>query len=220
MPADGRLLSVTSNRRLLLGGGLLVAVAGAASALAAPELPAKVATHWNATGDVDGTMPKWLALSFTPAVAALTLAFFHVLPRLDPRDDYDQFRDAYDALALATVAFVVYAHGFVLAVNLGVDVAPMQAFAPALGGIYVVAGVVTARTDQNWFVGARTPWTLEDEDVWADTNRFVGRVLVVGGPAAAVGALLPEYAFVLVLAPAVVAAAVTLGYSYWRYQQV
>jgi len=210
---------VTRNRRLLLGGGLLVAVAAAASVLAAPELPARMATHWNAAGDVDGTMPKWLALSATPAVAALTVGLFHVLPRLDPRDDYAAFRGAYDALALATVAFVVAAHGFVLAVNLGVDVDPMQALAPALGGVYAVAGAVTVRTDQNWFVGARTPWTLEDEDVWADTNRLVGRVLVAGGPIAAAGALAPRYALVLVAAPAVLAAVLTVSYSYWRYQQ-
>nr|WP_272904721.1 SdpI family protein [Halobacterium sp. TGN-42-S1] len=197
---------------------MLVAVAVLASALAAPELPARMATHWNAAGDVDGTMPTWLGLSLTPAVAALTVGFFHVLPRLDPRNDYDDFRDAYDALALATVGFVVYAHGFVLVVNLGVDVAPMQALAPALGGVYVVAGVVTARTDQNWFVGARTPWTLEDEGVWADTNRLVGRVLVAGGPVAAAGVLVPSYALALAVAPAVLAAAATVGYSYWRYR--
>ncbi len=210
--------NVTTDSRLLYGGGVLVAVAALASALAAPELPARMATHWNAAGDVDGTMPKWLGLSLTPAVAALTVGFFHVFPRLDRRDDYDDFRDAYDALALATVGFVVYAHGFVLAVNLGVDVAPMQALAPALGGIYVVAGVVTARTDQNWFVGARTPWTLEDEAVWVDTNRLVGRVLVAGGPVAAAGVVVPHYALALAVAPAVLAAAVTVGYSYWRYR--
>lgn len=210
---------MTTDRRLLYGSGVLVVVAALASVLAAPALPAWMATHWNAAGDVDGTMPRWLGLSFTPAVAALTAAFFHAFPRLDPRDDYDQFRDAYDALALATVAFVVYAHGFVLAVNLGVDVAPMQALAPAFGGIYVVAGVVTTRTDQNWFVGARTPWTLDDEAVWADTNRLVGRVLVASGPVAAAGALVPRYALVLAVLPAVFAAAATVGYSYWRYQR-
>jgi hypothetical protein len=49
----------------------------------------------------------------------------------------------------------------------------------------------------------------------------VGRLLVGGGPVAAAGALAPEqFAFALVLAPALAAAAVTLGYSYWRYQQV
>lgn len=218
MPVGEPAVRMSPNRRLLLGGGLLVAVAVVASVLAAPELPAELATHWNAAGEVDDTMPRWLGLSFVPSLAALMVGLFAVLPRIDPRDDYAEFRAGYDALALTVVAFLVYVHGVVLAVNLGVDVAPMQALAPALGGIYVVAGVVTVRTDQNWFVGARTPWTLEDETVWADTNRLVGRVLVAGGPVAAAGVVVPRYALALAVAPAVLAAAVTVGYSYWRYR--
>jgi uncharacterized membrane protein len=207
------------DRRLLLGGAALAAVAAAASALAYPELPAEMATHWNASGEVDGTMPRWLGAAFTPVLALATLGLFYALPRLDPRDNYAQFRDAYDALALATVGFLAYVHVVLLAVNLGVDIGVTQAMAPGVGGIYVVAGYVTARTDQNWFVGARTPWTLEDEAVWADTNRQVGRVFVLGGPVAAAGALVPEYAFVFILAPALLALAVTVGYSYWRYRR-
>jgi len=221
MPPAPRLAGMSPDRRLLVGGGLLVAAAGAASALAAPELPAEMATHWNAAGDVDGTMPRWLGVSVLPVLAALLVGLFVTLPRLDPRADYARFRAAYDAVALTVVALLVYVHGVVLAVNAGVDVSVLQAIAPAVGGVYVAAGFVTARADQNWFVGARTPWTLEDEDVWDDTNRLVGRLLVVGGPVAAAGALAPEqFAFALVLAPALAAAAVTLGYSYWRYQQV
>lgn len=207
------------DRRLLLGGAALAAVAAVASALALPEMPARMATHWNAAGEVNGTMSRWLGLSFAPALALALVGLFYALPRADPRDDYAEFRDAYDALALAVIAFVVYIHGVVLAVNAGVDVGVTQATAPGVGGIYVVAGYVTARTDQNWFVGARTPWTLEDEAVWADTNRQVGRVFVLGGPIAAAGALIPEYALVLLVAPAMLALAVTVGYSYWRYRR-
>jgi uncharacterized membrane protein len=207
------------DRRLLLGGALLAATGVAASALAYPEMPARMATHWNAAGDVNGTMPRWLGLSFVPALAVALVGLFYALPRADPRDSYDQFRDAYDALALATVAFVVYIHAIVLAVNAGVEVGVTQAMTPGVGGIYVVAGYVTARTDRNWFVGARTPWTLEDDAVWADTNRQVGRVFLAGGPVAAAGALVPEYAVVAMVAPAVAAAAVSVGYSYWRYRR-
>ena len=219
MPVGEPAIRMSPNRRLLLGGGLLVAVAVVASVLAAPELPAELATHWNAAGEVDDTMPKWLGLSFVPSLAALMVGLFAVLPRIDPRDDYAEFRAGYDALALTVVAFLVYVHGVVLAVNLGVDVGVLQAIAPAIGGLHVVAGLVIARADQNWFVGARTPWTLDDEAVWDDTNRLVGRVLVAGGPVAAAGALVPDYALVLVLAPVLVAAGTTVGYSYWRYQQ-
>ncbi|MFC3477033.1 SdpI family protein [Halobacterium litoreum] len=163
-------------------------------------------------------MSRELGLALLPAIAALVLGLFAVLPRIDPRDNSADFRFAYDALALATVGFLAYVNAVVVAVNAGVEISVLQAMAPAIGAIYVVAGVVTERTDQNWFVGVRTPWTLEDEGVWRDTNRVVARVFEVGGVVAAAGALAPDYALALVLAPAVLAAVVSVGYSYYRYR--
>jgi uncharacterized membrane protein len=210
---------MSSDRRLLLGGGTLVALTCLVSALAYPEMPARMATHWNASGDVDGTMPRALGLALLPAIAALTLGFLAVLPRVDPRGNYENVRFAYDALALATVAFVGYVHVLVVLYNAGYAFSVGQAIAPGIGAIYVVAGFVTERTDQNWFVGVRTPWTLEDEDVWDRTNAVVARVFQVSGVVAALGILFPAYAVAFVLAPALLALVVSVGYSWWTYQR-
>ncbi|WP_336037749.1 SdpI family protein [Halobacterium yunchengense] len=210
---------MSPDRRLLAGGGALVALAAAVGALAYPELPAEMATHWNASGEVDGTTPRPVAVALLPALAAALLGVFLVLPRVDPRNDYAGFRFAYDALALATLGCLAYVHAVLVAVNLGVDVGVLQAVAPAVGGIYVVAGYVTERADQNWFVGVRTPWTLEDEDVWAATNRLVGALFKAGGVVAALGFLVPSYAVALVVAPAAAAVVVSVGYSYHRYHR-
>lgn len=153
------------DRRLLLGGGALVALSVVVSVLAYPEMPAEMAAHWNASGEVDDTMSRELGLALLPVISLGTLGLFYVLPRVDPRDDFENFRFAYDAFALATVALVVYVHALVVLVNAGYEFAILQGIAPAIGVIYVLAGYVTERTDQNWFVGVRTPWTLEDEQV-------------------------------------------------------
>lgn len=208
---------MSPDRRLLLGGGALVALAAVVSVLAYPEMPAEMATHWNASGEVDGTMSRELGLALLPVVSLGTLGLFYVLPRVDPRDDFESFRFAYDAFALATVALVVYVHVLVVLVNAGYEFAILQGVAPAIGAIYVLAGYVTERTDQNWFVGVRTPWTLEDEQVWAETNHLVAQLFKVGGVVAAAGALVPKYAVVLLVVPPVVALCVSVGYSYYRF---
>ena len=210
---------MSSNRRLLLGGGALVALTALASALAYPEMPARMATHWNASGDVDDTMPRTLGLVLLPVVTALTLGLFLVLPRVDPRDNYDSFRFEYDVLALATVALVGYVHVLVVLVNAGYAFGVGQAIAPGIGAVYVVAGYVTKRADQNWFVGVRTPWTLEDERVWDRTNRVVARVFQFGGVVAALGWVFPAYSIAFVLVPVLAAAVVSVGYSWWAYQR-
>ncbi|MFB6072978.1 MAG: SdpI family protein [Halobacterium sp.] len=210
---------MSSDRRLLLGGGIVVALTALVSVLAYPSMPAEMATHWNASGEVDGTMPRAFALALLPAIAAATLAFFAVIPRVDPRDGYEEFRSSYDLLAVATVAFVGYAHVLVVLANASYEFELLAALSPGIGAIYVLGGYVTDRTEQNWFVGARTPWTLEDEAVWTDTNHLVARVLQVGGVVAALGALAPDYALALAVAPALAAAVVSVAYSYREYRQ-
>jgi uncharacterized membrane protein len=206
------------DRQLLIGGGALVALSVVVSVLAYPEMPARMATHWNASGEVDGTMSRELGLALLPVVSLATLGLFYVLPRVDPRDDFERFRFAYDVFAVATVALVIYLHGLVVLVNVGYEIGVQQGVAPAIGVLYALAGYVTERTDQNWFVGVRTPWTLEDERVWSETNRVVGQLFKAGGVVAAAGALVPEYTLVFVLVPPVVALLVSFGYSYYRYR--
>jgi len=209
---------MNADRRLLIGGGALVALSVVVSVLAYPEMPARMATHWNASGEVDGTMSRELGLALLPVVSLATLGLFYVLPRVDPRDDFERFRFAYDVFAVATVALVIYLHGLVVLVNVGYEIGVQQGVAPAIGVLYALAGYVTERTDQNWFVGVRTPWTLEDERVWSETNRVVGQLFKAGGVVAAAGALVPEYTLVFVLVPPVVALLVSFGYSYYRYR--
>ncbi len=208
-----------SDRRLLAGGAGLVALTAAVSVLAYPEMPAEMATHWNAAGDVDGTMPRSVALALFPVLNAGLFALFLALPRLDPRTDYEQFRAAYDAAALVTLALLAYVNGVVVLANAGYEFELLQALAPAIGAVYAVAGYVTERAEQNWFVGVRTPWTLEDEDVWNRTNHAAGQLFKVAGVVAALGVFVPEYALALVLGPVVAIAVASLGYSYRLYHR-
>jgi uncharacterized membrane protein len=208
-----------SDRRLVTGGAALVALTAVVSALAYPEMPAEMATHWNASGDVDNTMPRALGLVLFPVLNAGLLALFVALPRVDPRTDYESFRPAYDALALTTLGLFAYLNVVVVLANLGYAFELLQALAPAIGAVYVVAGTVTRHAEQNWFVGVRTPWTLEDEAVWEQTNRVVGRLFQVGGVVAALGVFVPAYALAFILAPALVVAVVSFGYSYYLYRQ-
>ena len=41
----------------------------------------------------------------------------------------------------------------------------------------------------NYFIGIRSPWTLESETVWKKTHRAAGRLYMLGGLAIALAAL-------------------------------
>ncbi|UPV73373.1 SdpI family protein [Halorussus limi] len=210
-----------SLRRSYLAGAFLVALSAAMSALAYPEMPAEMATHWNGAGEIDGRTPKLVALALFPALSAGMLALFAALPRVDPLgENVAQFREQYDTFVVLLLAFLTYVHGLVLAANAGYEFAVMQALAPAIGGLYYYVGVLSAHAERNWFVGIRTPWTISNDEVWRQTHERAAPLFKVAGVVAALGALVPAYAELLVAAPVFAVALYSTVYSYVAYRRV
>jgi len=92
-----------------------------------------------------------------------------------------------------------------------------------VGLTFIVLGNYLGRVEPNWFIGIRTPWTLESETVWRKTHRIAAWFFVLGGVIVVASALVPgvetEMAFVATL---VLAAAVPAALSYilwWREQR-
>jgi uncharacterized membrane protein len=210
-----------SLRRNYLAGIGLVALSAAMSALAYPEMPAEMATHWNAAGEIDGRTPKALALALFPALSAGMLALFALLPRIDPLgENVAAFREQYDTFVVLLIAFLTYVHGLVLAANAGYVFGMVQALAPAIGALYYYVGVLSAHAERNWFVGIRTPWTISDDEVWKRTHQRAAPLFKFAGVTAALGALVPAYAELLLATPVFAVALYSTVYSYVAYRKV
>ncbi len=209
-----------STRRTLAGVGL-VAVAGLASVLAAPEVPARMTTHWNAAGVPDDSTPATWVLVGGPAFVGSIVLLFEVIPRIDPlADNIAAFRDAYDLLAVLVAGFLTYVYGFVLAWNLGYEFPVEQVLAPAIGALFVAVGFLLTRAERNWFVGIRTPWTLSSETVWRKTHDRAAVLFVLAGVVAFAGVLLPEYFVYLVAGPVAAIALYATAYSFVAYRRL
>ena len=198
----------------------LAAVAAVAGVVARPDLPADVAIHWDAAGRADGFAPRWVALTLLPALAVVLLTLFSVLPRIDPLgENIRQFRPTYDWFAVLTVGVLAYAHGVVLALNLGYEFSILRAIVPVVAALTVAAGYVLERAERNWFVGIRTPWTLSDAAVWDETHRHAAPLFKLAGTVTLGGLLFPTYAFAFLVGPLVAVALYATGYSYVAYRR-
>jgi uncharacterized membrane protein len=208
-------------RRSYLVGILLVALSAVLSALAYPEMPAEMATHWNAAGEVDGQTPRLVALALFPGLSALLLVVFALLPRIDPLgENVAQFREQYDTFVVLLLAFLAYVHLLVVGANAGYDFGIVQALAPAVGALYYYVGVLSDHAERNWFVGIRTPWTISSDEVWKRTHRRVAPLFKVAGVVAPLAALVPTYAELLLAAPVAAVALYATVYSYVEYRRV
>ena len=185
-----------------------------------PSLPAEMATHWNAAGEVDDTMGKTAGALFVPGTMLFVLAMLHVAPAIDPkRGNIEGFRGAYEWFVAGTMAFLAYVHGLTLLWNLGYEIPIAVGVVPAVAALFVAAGFLIERAGQNWTVGIRTPWTLSDEDVWRETHRRGGLAFKLAGVVALVGLAFPEQAVWFVVVPLLLAGAYAVGYSFVAYRR-
>jgi len=210
---------MTLRTRHLVGGGIVLLTA-LASALAYPEMPAEMVTHWGTDGP-DGSMDRTVALAVFPALALAMLAMFELLPRIDPLGEaITDLEGYYDLLVVTVVGLLAYVHGVVIAWNLGWEFEIVQALAPAVAVVYFVAGVVIGRVDKNWFVGIRTPWTLSSERVWERTHERGAPLFKLSGLAALGAVALPEYGVYFLVGPVAVSALYLTVYSYLTYRRL
>jgi uncharacterized membrane protein len=50
-----------------------------------------------------------------------------------------------------------------------------------IGVLYIILGNYFKTIKANYFIGIRTPWTLENETVWKKTHKLGGKLWFVGG---------------------------------------
>jgi uncharacterized membrane protein len=160
------------------------AAGAAASALAYPFLPRRVATHFDARGRPDRYAARFIAVLRSPAVMA-TLALmnerFGAWPGALDRDDVDSGLRARDQavglyeLALLLTDLALLARGLGLPLD-------MRRVPRAVYSVLIVAlGNVMPKLPRNGLVGIRTLWTLADPAVWERTHRLAGYLCTVAG---------------------------------------
>jgi len=185
-----------------------------------PTLPEKIPSHWNAAGEIDGYMDKGMALLFIPALMTGIVVLMVLLPRIDPKKrNYASFQGAYDGFIVLLTIFLFCLFLITLLAATGMDV-PMNAvmsilFSVVFGGV----GILLGKVEPNWFVGIKTPWTLEDEEVWRATHRLGARVFLLCGVLCLGGVVLPDFAYIFILVPVIIGTCGLIVYSYLLYRR-
>jgi len=210
-----------SNRITIFTTIFLIAFAVAFSLSVYDKLPYEMASHWNTANQVDGYISRFWGAFLMPTVVAAMLLLFWIIPQIDPlKANIAKFREYFNAFITLVVAFMVYMHVLTMLWNLGYDQFKMStAMLPALGLLFVFAGIMMRKAKRNFFIGIRTPWTLSSDRVWDETHRIGSMLFIASGILALLGALSAEYAVWFILIPVLGSTLFLLVYSYVLYRQ-
>ncbi|MFH1065363.1 MAG: SdpI family protein [Nanoarchaeota archaeon] len=203
---------------------LILAIILASFAIGAyfyPWMPAKMASHWDINGDVNGYMPKVYALFLMPVISLALFGLFLIIPRIDPmRDNIKKFRDYFDTFMLILFLFLFYIYLLTILWNVGARFNMGQMLMPAFGFLIYYCGILMQNAKRNWFIGIRTPWTLSSESVWNKTHQLGGRLFKIAGVLAFLGIFIPKYALYFVLMPVIGFSFFLFLYSYIKYKAI
>lgn len=183
------------------------------------QVPGEIPSHWNLSGEIDGYAKPWVFPIILIGVYLLML----FIPRIDPRkQNYDIFSSSYYRIRIGIITFLSLIFGISIAISTGIDFPMNRVIVIAVLALISFMGNYLGTIRPNWFIGIRTPWTLENEEVWRKTHLLAGRFWFWGGLLGILLMfLLPATLFFALLISIVVIISLTpILYSYFLHKNL
>lgn len=186
--------------------------------------PEQIPIHFNHEGVADRYGSKVFGLLFLPAINIGMYLLLKYIPRIDPRKaNFALFKNRYQIIRLVIHLFLSFIF-FLIAITAQKGASSLLFPKLVLIGVAVllmIIGNYLSAVRPNYFVGVRTPWTLENEEVWKRTHRFTGMLWVISSLVfIAITLFMEEPNPVLLVGFISLIAIIPIVYSYLIYQKL
>ena len=186
------------------------------------SLPEQVPMHWNLKGEIDDWGSKYSLIGLVFLLPVLTYVLMLVVPKIDPKKRMESMGGKYDQFKFILVAFMSVVALVVIHISKNQKLSNPNMIVILVGTLFAFMGNYFKVIKQNYFIGIKTPWTLESEDVWKLTHLLAGKMWVIGGIVIVICSLVvPEninfYIFISITA---VISIVPIVYSYLIYKKL
>ncbi|WP_026451894.1 SdpI family protein [Aequorivita capsosiphonis] len=144
------------------------------------SLPVKVPLQWGLNGEVNryGNKMELLIVGLLPV---FLYALFLFIPLIDPKRRLNTMGNKYYTIRLLIAVFIAVLFMYVIYSVKEQSLSNPNYLFMIIGGFFVLLGNYFKTIKPNYFVGIRTPWTLENEDIWKKTHKLAGKLWVAGG---------------------------------------
>ncbi len=216
-----RVLSEQDMRRSEILFLLIVLASFVVAGVAYGHMPETMIGNWNVLGEADGQIPRFWGVFLMPLIGAVLLLMFVLIPRIDPlKKNIEKFRKYFDFFIVTVLLFFFYIYVLTLLWNVGWRFDLIVAMVPALAVLWYSCGVLIGKSERNWFIGIRTPWTLTDDRVWQEIHRLGGIMFKVSALIALAGMFFGSAAIFFVIVPPFCFMAFLMVYSYFVYRRI
>ena len=144
---------------------------------------AKIPSHWNIRGEIDGYSGKWTAVLLFPGINALLFILMLALPIFSVRyrETPERFSRMVPLITNIIIFFFAIIHIYTLLLGAELVSSTGCFIYYALGLMFILLGNILPKMPSSFFIGIRTPWTLSSEYVWRKTHKVGGVCFVLSG---------------------------------------
>lgn len=186
------------------------------------NLPNKVPVHWNLKGEIDRYGDKSELILIPILLPLLTYLIFLIVPKIDPKNKLNKMGNKLNTIKFLTTAFMSILALFIIYSAKNQTFTNPNYIVLLIGSLYLILGNYFKTIKANYFIGIRTPWTLESETVWKETHKLGGKMWFIGGLLIIISSLILENQlnFTILLIITSIITIVPVVYSYLKFQNL
>ncbi|SEG12286.1 SdpI family protein [Flavobacterium urumqiense] len=186
------------------------------------SLPAKVPTHWNYKGEIDRWGDKYSLIGLLFILPVLTYLLLLIIPKIDPKKRIDLMGGKYYQIKFVLVLIMSLLSMFIIHLTKNESISNPNLIFALIGILIVVMGNYFKVIQPNYFLGIRTPWTLENKEVWKATHTFASKLWFIGGLLIIIGGIILPDEFFLVGFLSIIGliVIVPMVYSYFKFKEI
>ncbi len=180
------------------------------------QLPERVPSHWNLSGEVDGWRSKAFLVFGMPLILLAVQWLCMLGTAADPKKQAHSEKVIYLILWIIPILSVTL-NVISYLVALGKPVRVEIVMPVIIGLVLTIVGNYLPKCKQNYTIGIKIPYTLNSEENWNKTHRFAGWLWTVCGIVIMLTGFFSSFwilfgaMFVMVIAPVI--------YSYILYRK-
>ena len=185
------------------------------------QLPEQVPLHYNLKGEVDRYGDKSELIMIPILLPLLIYVIFLAVPYIDPKKQIQKMGNKYDTLKLILTTFMSALALFIIYTAKNQTLTNPNIIFLIIGLLYLIFGNYLKAIKAKYFIGIRTPWTLESESIWKETHKLGGKVWFVGGLLVIICSLLlnKELNAKVFLGITIIIVLIPIVYSYILYRK-
>lgn len=180
------------------------------------RLPDTMATHFGMDGQPNGYESKMFAVVGLPLILLAAQWFAAVVTVMDPKKR--NISDKMFNLILWIVPLISLVVAVLLyMINLGYDLDVGFFVRLVLGVLFFVIGNFLPKARQNYSIGIKTSWALDNEQNWNRTHRLAGYVFMIGGALIVILTLIGYSSFGFMIVILLAMTLLPFCYSFWLH---